>query len=188
MSKGLSLESKLCKLSDASTDIQARSKIESLEQQIHLLSISVSEGKGSASSNRHSPTPSPPDSRISMEQRCTAVIVGFAKHTHEAASAEWIQNQISCLCHVRPTKVYSKGQNFQGTPWIKFANQEIRDRGVSIASNANMVFGDNPIRIVDDLPLSMRVEKNFLCGLRRLLLQWGWEAFEVKVDLQSRWF
>lgn len=31
----------------------------------------------------------------------------------------------------------------------------------------------------------MRVEKKCLFAMKRLLLSWGWEAFEVRVDLES---
>ena len=32
----------------------------------------------------------------------------------------------------------------------------------------------------------MRAEKKFLFGLRRLLLSWGWQGFETRVDTLER--
>ena len=40
--------------------------------------------------------------------------------------------------------------------------------------------------VAPDLPLPMRVEKQFLFALKKLLLSWGWQGFETRVDISSR--
>ena len=36
-----------------------------------------------------------------------------------------------------------------------------------------------------DSPLPVRVEREFLSGVKKLLLSWGWQGFEVHVDTDA---
>ena len=44
----------------------------------------------------------------------------------------------------------------------------------------------NQIWCAVDSPLSVRIERKFLCSLKKLLESWDWQSFEVRVDLEAQ--
>jgi hypothetical protein len=70
--------------------------------------------------------------------------------------------------------------------WIKFDSMSVRDRVVSTLSKSRLSFDSAAIWMSGDAPLPVRVEKKFLFGLKRLLQSWGWQNFEIRVDIASK--
>lgn len=69
--------------------------------------------------------------------------------------------------------------------WIKFGSTAFRNRALELLIPEKPSISNHQIWMTEDLPLEFRCEKGFLFGLKRLLLSWGWEAFETRVDLES---
>ena len=49
-----------------------------------------------------------------------------------------------------------------------------------------MQLSTSSIWVAQDLPITIRTERKFLFGLRRLMLSWGWQTFEIRVDEYTR--
>ena len=95
-----------------------------------------------------------------------------------------VSKEIIFLCHCTPTKIYSKGQ-FKGILWAKFESSSIRDRvAESLRKHNDMILGAI-IWCATDLPLAMRVERKFLFSLKRLLISWAWQLFEINVNIDN---
>ena len=67
-----------------------------------------------------------------------------------------------------------------------FESQSQRDLVLEYLYNIKTAMTSRIIWIAPDLPLPMRFEICFLCGLKRLLLSWGWQVFETRVDIHAR--
>ena len=81
--------------------------------------------------------------------------------------------------------LYVKSE-FLSMLWMAFESQSQRDLVVEALNKTNVAMTSRINWIAPDLPLPMRVEKKFLFGLKRILLAWGWQGFETRVDIHAR--
>ena len=88
------------------------------------------------------------------------------------------------LCNFKPYRAYSKGE-FRSMLWLRFDSQSSRDHCVEVLGKAKLSLASSNIWIAADSPISMRVERKFLFGLKKLLVEWGWQSFEIRVDLDN---
>ena len=62
----------------------------------------------------------------------------------------------------------------------------IREYVIDRIRNAKLTMNASDVWITPDLPLPSRAEKRFLLGLKRQMVQWQWQPFEINVDLEAR--
>ena len=74
---------------------------------------------------------------------------------------------------------------FRGMLWMVFACQSQRDFVVESLKKTKNAMTSRVVWVAPDLPLPMCVEKEFLFALKKLLLSWGWQGFETRVDMSS---
>ena len=96
-----------------------------------------------------------------------------------------MNDQFQTICGIKAVRSYSKGE-FKGLLWFKFDSCAARDKVVDVISKEQLSMQGSRIWIAPDSPLPVRVEKKFLFGLKKLLLSWGWQGFETRVDVSSR--
>ena len=177
------VETQIASVQASAVDGQARESIQRVEQQLKLFSIIISEE--SRSSNIHPTAHMPKDARVSDDQSLTVVMGNLDNKSIEAHCTSWMTKQIESICHVSPTRTYVKGE-FRGMLWMVFASQSQRDLVVEFLNKQKVAMTSRVIWVAPDLPLPMRVEKKFLFALKKLLLTWGWQGFETRVDISSR--
>ena len=78
-----------------------------------------------------------------------------------------------------------KGE-FRGMLWMVFASQSQRDVVVESLNKQKVAMTSRVVWVAPELPFPMRVKKKFLFALKKLLLTWGWQSFEARVDISSR--
>ena len=127
----------------------------------------------------------PKDARVSDDQSLTVVMGKLDNESTEAHCTSWMTKQIESICHVSPTRIYVKGE-FRGMLWMVFASQSQRDLVVGSLNKQKVAMTSRVVWVALDLPLPMRVEKKFLFTLKKLLLTWGWQGFETRVNISSR--
>ena len=69
---------------------------------------------------------------------------------------------------------------------MKFDSMSVRDRVVSTLTKSCLSFDSAAIWMSGDAPLPVRVEKKFLFGLKCILQSWGWQNFEIRVDIAGK--
>ena len=95
------------------------------------------------------------------------------------------KKQIQCICNICPTCTYVKGE-FRGMLWMAFESQSQHDLVVEALNKIKVAMTSRTVWIAPDLLLPMRVEKKFLFWLKRILLSWGWQGFETRIDIHAR--
>ena len=68
---------------------------------------------------------------------------------------------------------------------MKFETTAVRDRVAETLRKHKDSFPGSSIWCAADLPIAMRVEQKFLFQLKRLLIAWSWQPFEVRVDTDT---
>ena len=61
-----------------------------------------------------------------------------------------------------------------------------RDRVVSTLSKSRLSFDSAAIWMSGDAPLPVSVEKKIVFRPKRLLQSWGWQNFEIRVDIAGK--
>ena len=149
------------------------------------MSISISSSSSNARTNRHNEKSSEhKDERVSVEQLCTLLVGGLQTESGEDACTKIVTKEIQSFCQCSPSKIYSKGQ-FKGILWVKFESTAVRDRVAESLRKHKDSFPGSSIWCAADLPIAMRVERKFLFQLKRLLIAWSWQPFEVRVDTDT---
>ena len=62
---------------------------------------------------------------------------------------------------------------------------QVRDQVVEAFGKARLTINTMRIWCAADSPLPVRVERKILFGVKKLLLSWGWQGFEVHVDTDA---
>ena len=156
-----------------------------MQQQLNLLSISIAEKARRSTPPCSESHTMPRDVRISDEQAMTVIVGGFPSAHSELACTTWINEQIETVCGTKPVRSYCKGE-FKGLMWLKFDSGMTRDRVIELTSKAQLSMHHSRIWIAPDSPLPVRVEKKFLFSFKNLLLSWGWQGFETRVNIEAR--
>ena len=103
----------------------------------------------------------------------------------EAEATKYVKQQILSTCGHECSKTYVKGE-FNGIVFIVFNNKHIRDIAVSELRFSKMNMDGTKLWIVADmLPLLIRMQRKFLFGLRKLMLEWDWSPLELYVDTNN---
>jgi len=110
-----------------------------------------------------------------------AVFGGFADVSKETATS-WINTTLRNLHIEPPGELYFKGETFKGILFAKFPSPAVA-QAVEDAFNKNKYkISDKDVWCKKDRPIEVRSCMGLLLGLRRQLLEWGFEKNAVRVD------
>ena len=81
-----------------------------------------------------------------------------------------------------PREAYHKGDEFKGFMHYKYNDQNAANDVVEKLSRAKLFWDGRQIECKVDTPIEQRAGLGFILGLRRLLINWGFERRNLKVD------
>ena len=81
-------------------------------------------------------------------------------------------------------EIYAKG-DFNGILFAKFDSQNLRNQSVERFRKASLSRNGQRCWATEDSPIEERACKNFLFGVKNLLLEWNYGKFEIWVDIKK---
>ena len=91
---------------------------------------------------------------------------------------KYVKQQVLSICGHECSRTYVK-EEFNGIVFIVFNHDHIRDAAVNELLSSKMSIDGTKFWIVADMPLPTRMQRKFLFGLRKLMLEWDWSPFEL---------
>ena len=112
-------------------------------------------------------------------KECSAVLGGLKGYDGDGWK-DWVTSLLAQQ-GLHPQEVYWKG-DWNGMLWAKFNNESERDKAVKVLKGCGLGAGGwaGVDRVLED-----RVVGSFLLGLKRHLVDWGFDRKEVRVDLDK---
>ena len=117
---------------------------------------------------------------------CTAVIGGFPSDANELECAKWLSSEIGEISGRKCSKCPFRKSKFKGILFVTFDDSSSRDYVVDCIRSNKPSFKQCSIWASQDVPLPVRVEKKCLLKVKRLFIEWGWQSFELYVDVEKR--
>ena len=99
-----------------------------------------------------------------------------------ANSKEFIDKHLENMKLPIPLDAFHKGETFKGVLHYKFDNHQAAAEVIKKFDQAKVQYKDKSILCKADLPVEQRVPLSFILGLRRLLLSWGFDRKNLKVN------
>ena len=116
---------------------------------------------------------------------CAAVVGGLTGFGGKGEAVEWIEHKFRSLGCMRIVDTYMKGDTFNGMLFVKFADKVSRDTAVMKFRAAYLQRDGKHVWAKADLPIDKRVPEQYLFGLKRVLVNWGFNKGIVRVDTSS---
>ena len=108
------------------------------------------------------------------KQSSTAMIGGLASASSPAAAEEWVRQSLLKAGIENFKNIFNKtadGQ-FNGNIFVKFEDQDQRDDAIVHFNTKKVTNAGKPSFMSPDLPITERIPRSFLFGLKRLLVDW----------------
>ena len=112
----------------------------------------------------------------------TAVFGGLVGFGSKLEADEWLEDKLRSLLCPQAVETYIKGNDFNGLLFVKFADKRSRDIAVAKFRGAYLQRSGKAVWAKADLPIQQRVPESYLFGLKRVLVEWGFNRGVVRVD------
>ena len=118
--------------------------------------------------------------------RETVAVFEGLKSAHDTEAAKKFLTDKLKEKHVTlPSDIYYKGSEFNGLLFAKFSSMAERDTAVEVFRNGKYTCGDFKVWAKIDKPIEGRVPETFLFALKKILISWGFDRKDVRVEIDT---
>ena len=110
-------------------------------------------------------------------------VFGIGTEGSKEEAILWLNEKLKILGDVK-AEIYAKG-DFNGILFAKFDSQNLRNQSVERFRKASLSRNGQRCWATEDSPIEERACKNFLFGVKNLLLEWNYGKFEIWVDVKK---
>ncbi|CAE8650059.1 unnamed protein product [Polarella glacialis] len=115
----------------------------------------------------------------------TTVIGGLSSLGNSESGIQWVKDKLWWTNAPQPTDVFTKGSDYIGLVFAKFATASERDRAISTLNQAKEKMSDGKmVRASPDRPVEERAVRRILFGAKDMLYQKGlaWDSLWVEPE------
>ena len=114
----------------------------------------------------------------------TAVWGGLHEYPSFAEAAKYVTQKLEELTLEKPREIYTKGpvDDFKGLLFTKFSLMQARDHVIDVMRQEYLT---ETSWVKPDKPIQERAVSDFLLGLKRVLVSWGFNKQQISVDIDS---
>ena len=117
----------------------------------------------------------------------TAVIGGLSAFASLEEAEGWVRKNISDWKLGPPLKVFLKStEGFQGLLFARFSTPQQMECVVNAFTTKSLKLKENTVWSKPERPLVLRAPINFLFGLKKMLVKWGYTKKDIYVDEELR--
>ena len=116
------------------------------------------------------------------DRECTAVLGGPAALDDEDEAATWLTDKLANLSGAKPRDIFTKGDDFRGIIFAKFADKSQRGDAVSVLRRARCQQDGKDVRAKPDLPFEERTMRHLAFGAKRVMTDWGYDKVGLWAD------
>ena len=116
------------------------------------------------------------------DRECTAVLGGLSALDDEDEATTWLKDKLASLTGPKPHDIYTKGDEFRGIIFARFANKRDRDDAVSKLRRARCQQEGKEVWAKPDLPFEERTMRHLVFGAKRVMTEWGYDKAAIWAD------
>ena len=119
------------------------------------------------------------------DRECTAVLGGLTALDDEDEAATWLTDKLASLSGPKPRDIFTKGDEFRGIIFAKFADKNQRDDAVSVLRRARCQQDGKDVWAKPDLPFEERTMRHLVFGAKRVMTDWGYDKAGLWADPEN---
>ena len=116
-----------------------------------------------------------------MTTRTVAVIGGMTEANSFKEAMDWVEQSLEKAGLKRPDDTFIKGDAFEGIFFARFPDGASMNQAVEYISSQRIKYKGKPAWSGQDRPLQERVPRGFLFGMKRMLVEWGFNKKAINV-------
>ena len=119
------------------------------------------------------------------DRECTAVLGGLTALDDEDEAATWLTDKLASMSGPKPRDIFTKGDEFRGIIFAKFADKNQRDDAVSVLRRARCQQDGKDVWAKPDLPFEERTMRHLVFGAKRVMTDWGYDKAGLWADPEN---
>ena len=118
-------------------------------------------------------------------RECTAVLGGLTALDDEDEAATWLTDKLASMSGPKPRDIFTKGDEFRGIIFAKFADKNQQDDAVSVLRRARCQQDGKDVWAKPDLPFEERTMRHLVFGAKRVMTDWGYDKAGLWADPEN---